>query len=183
MTHSDKFINHLKGFAPSDEKATGDRAALATLRRALTGKPSDVVRTFQYIGDRLPPSQKAQDLYILVAGLFASHPQSTDQGNLGMHLAALRDAALRENNVARATMLDKRLSAMLQVRSSHLGPHLRRMISFLKQGEIPVNWGQLLRDLRNWDDPRGYVQYHWASAFWGERRSDQSQPSDAGIQE
>jgi len=185
MTHSDEFINYLKSFVPSDdgERASGNRAALATLRRALTGKPSDVVRTFQYIGDWLPPGQKAQDFYILVAGLFASHSQSTDHGNLGMHLAALRDVALRENDAARAMMLDKRLAAMLQVRSSHLGPHLRRMISFLKQGGIPVNWSQLLRDLRHWDDPQGYVQYRWALAFWGERRSDRSQSSNTGIQE
>ncbi|MEN6479303.1 MAG: type I-E CRISPR-associated protein Cse2/CasB [Anaerolineales bacterium] len=184
--HSDVFIAYLQRFAENtgdEETPKIDRAALATLRRSLSGQPRDVVRTFRYIGQLLPRQREAQDLYVLIAGLFAMHPMNTAEGNLGDHLAMLRDAVKAEGHNGRADTIDKRLAAMLQVRRPHLRPHLLRMITFLKAGQVPVNWALLLRQLGNWDDPSGWVQRSWATSFWGSQNADSARRSSSMSQQ
>lgn len=34
--------------------------------------------------------------------------------------------------------------------------------------QAPINWAQLLADLRGWEDPQGRVQMAWAREFWRE---------------
>lgn len=139
-----------------------NRAALAALRRALSGNPRYITDTFQYIGYYLPVHPQAQDNYILVGALFAYHPETTTEGNLGAHFAELR-----RRLPDRADALERRFSAMLKAHPDDLTSHLRAAVGLLKGQEIPVNWYQLLYDVSHWGHIDRFVQRQWANAFWG----------------
>jgi CRISPR system Cascade subunit CasB len=157
--HMDEFIKHLQTLAKPDQE---DRAALAALRRAVSGNPRYIFDTFQYIGAYLPSQPQAQDDYVLVAALFAYHPQGCEEGNMGAHFAALSAV-----NPERKQALERRFSAILKAHPDDLAYHLRAAVSLLKSNGIPVNWRQLLYDMRHWGYFDRFVQRDWATAFWG----------------
>jgi CRISPR system Cascade subunit CasB len=142
-----------------------DRGALAALRRGLGRPPGTAAETFRYVEPWLGEKRSAEReaAYYLVASLFALHPLSTGEGNLGAHLARTRSEGGEE-------ALERRFTALLAAHPDDLPDYLRQAVSFLKSKEVPVNWNELLWDLLNWDnkrdDPRASVQKKWASAFW-----------------
>lgn len=142
-------------------RASEDRAALATLRRALSGRDADVLRAFRYVGYQLPSYPKDQDTCILVSALFALHPQEGGNGNMGNHLARLRRAD--EN---KAQSIEHKFTALVTAQRDDLGTRLRQVVSLLEAGQIPVDWSKLLHDLDYWDHEDRFVQRQWASAFW-----------------
>ena len=155
--HIEGYIAHLKALVKEE-----NRAALAALRRALSGNPRYITDAFQYIGRYLPSYRRGQDAYILVGALFAYHPQVAEKGNMGNHFAALRG-----KNPEREKAFERRFSAMLKAHPDDLAYHLRAAVSLLKSNEIPVNWPQLLRDVLRWGHPERFVPRDWAAAFWG----------------
>lgn len=162
--HIQDFVNHLRALAEAD-----DRAALAALRRAWNGEQRDIIGTFRYVGRYLLPYQQVQDDYVSIAALFAYHPQSCEEGSMGTHFAALR-----ATNPEREQALERRFSAMLKAHPDDLSHHLRAAVSLLKSNKppIPVNWYQLLWDVRHWGYPGHFVQRRWATAFWGQAADD-----------
>jgi CRISPR system Cascade subunit CasB len=165
--HIERFITHLQSLV---EKK--DRAALAVLRRALSGNPRYVTDTFQYIGWYLPEGQREQDAYILVGALFAYHPQSTPEGNMGNHFAALRQRWEKAHK--RTESLERRFNGLLRAHPDDLTPHLRSATSLLERDEVPVNWERLLYDVCYWGHFDRFVQRDWANAFWS--RSMEEEP-------
>ena len=107
--------------------------------------------------------------YYLLASLFAYHPDAGGGGNIGHHFARTRDP--NSDNIA----IERRFTALLSAHSQDLHFYLRQAVSFLKSKEVPVNWPQLLADLRGWSHPDSYVQHAWARAFWG-RPPTEGQP-------
>lgn len=162
------FIAYLQSLAERQE-----RGALAALRRGLGQPPGTVAETFRYVepwlGEKRSPAREAA--FYLVASLFALHPKSTPQGNMGAHLAQTRSEGGKD-------ALERRFTALLAAHPDDLPFYLRQSVSFLKSKEEPVNWNELLWDLQNWDekrdDPRKSVQKKWASAFWS--RPNQPNP-------
>lgn len=156
------FIVHLQNLANQN-----DRGVLASLRRGLGQPPGSVPEMFRYVVPFLPanPRRSQESAYYLVGALFAFHPKSCDEGNLGSHLARARD----ENN---ADALERRFTVLLTAHPDDLPGYLRQIVSFLKSKDIPVNWEQLLRDLQNWDHPdgRAAAQKRWAGSFWSRRQ-------------
>jgi CRISPR system Cascade subunit CasB len=150
------FISRLQALAEGQE-----RGALAALRRGLGQPPGAAAEMFRYVEPYLPEKRSAvqEAAYYLVASLFALHPKSTGQGNMGTHMAAARTG----NDDA----LERRFTALLSTHPDDLPEHLRHIISFLKSKEQPVNWNQLLWDLQHWDNENHSVQKRWAAAFWG----------------
>lgn len=154
------FIAYLQSLAEKEE-----RGALAALRRGLGQTPGTVADTFRYVepwlGERRSATREAA--FYLVASLFAFHPVSTNQGNMGTHMAQARTEANED-------ALERRFTVLLAAHVDDLPNYLRQAISFLKSKEVPINWDELLWDLQNWeekrDDPRRSVQKKWASAFW-----------------
>jgi len=138
-----------------------NRAALATLRRALSGQLEDTLRAFQHIGYSLPSREHDQDTGILIGALFALHPREGGGGNMGDHVAALRRAD--ENKTQSA---ERWFTALITSHRDDLPTALRQIIGLLESGQIPVNWAQLLYDLDYWDHEQHFVQRQWASAFW-----------------
>ena len=113
-----------------------------------------------------------ESAFYLVAALFALHPQSTEFGNMGAHMAKTRTESGED-------ALERRFTALLSAHPDDLPDYLRQAISFLKSKEEPVNWTQLLWDLQSWDkrdDPKTSVQKKWARSFWGGRQIPE--PSD-----
>jgi len=165
----ERYINRLQTLA---EPETENRAALAALRRALSGNPRYVTDTFQHIGWYLPDSQREQDAYVLVGALFAYHPQSASEDNLGAHFATLRKRW--EKAQKRTESLERRFNGLLRAHPDDLTSHLRSAISLLKRDEVPVHWEQLLYDVCYWGHFNRFVQRDWANAFWGQ--SAQKEP-------
>lgn len=136
-----------------------NRAMLAELRRGLGRKPGEAPGMFPYVVPFVHDQYDEGNLY-LIASLFALHPSLTSNGNMGDHLHALK-AALGDDAAT-----TRRFVQLLNRSRSDLDIPLRQHISILKAKEIPINWNQLLSDIRNWDHPARYVQKRWASAYW-----------------
>jgi CRISPR system Cascade subunit CasB len=160
MTDSrvEAFINFLARLA--DEE---NRGALAALRRGLGRRPGEAPTMFPYVVPYLPnlPAPEQEAAYYAVAALFALHPTTCQQGNLGNHLAS----CIKDEN-ARAA-IERRFVALLNCHPDDLPDHLRQSISFLRSNEKPVNYTQLLTDLLLWSHPERIVQRRWATGFWG----------------
>lgn len=168
MTQPHNFVTYLETLAD-------DRAARAALRRGLGQPPGTVPDMFPYIVRRLPntvhPGSWEERCYYLIAALYAWHPVSAGTGNLGDHFARTLDPDPGRNEAT-----ERRFTALLTAHPDDLHFHLRQAISFLRsRDEIPVNWHQLMWDLRDWGYPeqRNRVQRRWAGQFW-RRRSDSS---------
>lgn len=160
---SERFAAFLRGLAD-----TNDRAALANLRRGLGRPPGEEPAMHRHVAPWAGSerSRWAEDVYYLVAALFALHPASWDRqagpSNLGASFARLRDA---ESNSPEG--VERRFTNLLGVDAEDLHLHLRHAVSLLKSKDIPVDWARLLNDLRWWIHEDRWVQRRWARAFWG----------------
>ena len=159
-TKKHPFISYL-------QKHAEDRAMMAALRRGLGAEPGDpeTVGMFQYVVPWINEWYEEADMY-MIAALFALHPASVSIGNVGDHLRRLAT----DEGSAEAT--ERRFVQLLRTRRDTLEPRLRQQISILKSKDTPVNWHQLMADLRNWDHPDRFVQRHWAGAFWRAGQSE-----------
>jgi CRISPR type I-E-associated protein CasB/Cse2 len=163
-----RFAAHLEELRDQHE----GRAAMAALRRALGKALGEAPEAARYILPWLPSqlSESEERAYSLVACLFASH-------QIGWHAGAatkeLRNFGASMRLLARATTsggADRRFIAMLTSSLEDLPEHLRHAVNLLKSRSdpIPVDWPQLIADLRRWGDDSRRVQGEWARAFWGE---------------
>ncbi len=164
------FITYLKSLVEKD-----DRGALASLRRGLGQPPGITPEMYRYVIPYLPenPPKWQEQSFYLIAALFASHPKSTNKGNLGNHLA---NARTEGNEQA----LERRFTALLSAHPDDLPDYLRQTISLLKSKEVPVNWSELLYNLQSWSHPKygDVVRKKWAIGFWGYRSSEKEKPSE-----
>ncbi len=163
-----RFLDYLMGLRES-----GDRGALASLRRGLGYAPGEAVEMYPYVMPYLPADVQDWeiDAAFLIAALFAYHPDPGGVGNMGDHFRQARDPQGDD------TALERRFSVLLAAHPDDLPFHLRQAVSFLKsrQRAVPVNWPQLLRDVLAWGHPDRYVQRQWARAFWGYRAAPSSE--------
>lgn len=152
---SNAFIDHLLSISD-------DAAAKANLRKGLGRPIGTVAEVHPHVAPYLPSklSYGQEDLYYVVASLFATHPKNRKSDeSFGRTLARL--ASTLESKT-----LDNRLVALLNSPAEDLAVHLRHMISLLKAAEIPVDWRQLHHHLLSWDHPKSWVQRRWARDFW-----------------
>lgn len=166
------FIRYLQKLAEGR-----DRGALASLRRGLGQPPGTVAEMYRYVEPYIGiDARYKDDTYYLIATLFAFHPKSTEEGDMGKHMAAAR----YEGN---EDALERRFTALLAAHTDDLPEYLRQAVSFLKSKEIPVNWNQLLKDLQAWGHEGRYVQKKWARSFWGRRQLSQpeNQSDEKGV--
>ena len=163
MTHP--FITYLKSLAESD-----NRGPLAALRRGLGQPPGIVAEMYRYVVPWLPEnvSDSQEAAYYLVASLFAFHPVSSSQGNMGTHMAKTRSL------IGSDEAIDRRFTALLAAHPEDLPVYLRQAVSYLKSNDIPVNWNKLMSDLQRWGNPDRIVQKSWAGEFW--RRAEKKKP-------
>ena len=156
-----------------------DLGALAALRRGLGRLPGSEPAMYPYVarwagGER---SRWREDVYYLVAALFAFHPMSwpKEDGrwytNLGASFADLAGGDPRVNS-------ERRFSALLNAHRDDLHVHLRHAMSIMKANNIPVDWFRLFHDLAGWNREDRRVQQHWANAYWGAELSSDANPGE-----
>lgn len=164
-TREAEFIRWLQGLNEEQEGREGkkrpkERAVLATLRRGLGKAPGTAIEMYPYLMPFGPwESEWEMKSYFMVAALFASHPAPGGTGSMGSTMAAVKSATGSES-------IEKRFVALLNAHPDDLYRHLRHAVSLAKSKEIPVNWGQLLRDIKDWPSTTGIVQRRWARDFW-----------------
>jgi CRISPR system Cascade subunit CasB len=167
-----QFVAHLQRLQERE-----DRGALAALRRGLGKPPGGAPEMFPYV---IPHTQGLsawrEDHFLLVAALFALHPVSTPEGNIGDTFADVR----RRRGAAEAEdSLEKRFVALLNCHGDDLPNHLRHTVALARTAEVPVNWGRLLADLGAWDHPGRYVQRDWARSYWRPHTREARPEADA----
>lgn len=138
---------------------------LAALRRGLGKPPGTAFETYPVVIPCLKRlgamSRYDEELYYLVASLFALHPQSATEGNLGEHLANLFDP-----KDGPSTSLERRFVALLASHPDDLYRTLEQAIKLLRSNNIPVCWHNLVWHLKYWDDSNHWIQKRWADGFW-----------------
>ncbi len=164
------FITYLESLRGSKD----ERAAFAALRRGLGRAPGTEPAMFPYIVQWLPTvcPQWNEEMYYLIAALFAYHPKEGGVGNLG---AAFKTAAQGESDT---TAIERRFTALLAADTEDLHFYLRQAVSFLKSKDVAINWQQLFADVLRWQ--YGQVQKQWAYKFWG--RGGEGKENDSADQ-
>lgn len=101
----------------------------------------------------------------LVAALYATHPEETNQGNLGSTCRFIdkkKDGGVSSDDKLSPT--ERRFQQLLAAETGQeLSERVTRMILQAKAFGISVNYDQLEKDLRYWGDR---TRREWASAFW-----------------
>lgn len=138
--------------------------------------------------------------YFHVASLFAYYHQRRSwhhaadirktERNFGASLRLLDEQRRKEGNAGeaqeRSKSLEKRITALLMSRRADLPERLRHAIALLKAEKIPIDWVQLLEDLKWWDadysrrsssNPVPSVQRRWANSFWRVTPFDAEKPA------
>jgi CRISPR system Cascade subunit CasB len=162
----ERFVEYLEKLHSAE-----DRAALAALRRSLGKTPGEAAEAHRYVL-HFHPAVWEEPAYYLVAGLFALHPASwrREAGDKRPTNFGASFAWLRSNTDSDS--IERRFVALLDCHENDLAEHLRHAVSLLRSKEIPVNWAQLLKDLRNWNHEDRFAQRSWARSFWGSSQSE-----------
>lgn len=153
----ENFISYLENFVRKD-----DRAALAHLRRGLGRE--NAAEMFPYISgwtaNLYPKDENAYFLVASLIGLYPTNSWKSDEkyNNLGNSLSFLKEES---------GSIERRFVALLNADEEDLPHHLRQIVSILKSKDAPINWLQLLRDIKYWSADNNNVQREWAKGFWG----------------
>ena len=141
---AERYVAHLEALAKRE-----DRASLARLRRASGKPPGTVPEALPLIVPFLPGDQHEHWAYFVLGPLFAMHPESAHEGNMGTTYRGFGDHE----------SASKRFVALLNCHEDELATHLRQAISLAKSKQIPVNYRQLLKDIINCTQPNRVVQH------------------------
>lgn len=107
---------------------------------------------------------RAREDYFLIAMLSTQATHQTGVGNLGASLQRLRRQALQGG--ARSELYDEVLALLLGTDREGLNAQLTVQIQRLSTANIPVDFGQLLRDVLFWTAEGETVQRRWAEAYY-----------------
>ncbi|MER7369320.1 type I-E CRISPR-associated protein Cse2/CasB [Nonomuraea wenchangensis] len=167
-----RFVTHLYGLHSKLESGSAyqvseARRTLAQLRRSLSG-PQAAAEAYATVFPFDPPHAE-QQAWILVAGLFALHPQARPAPN--------RDRQSRSLGRSMRTLADRRPSTerrfdqLLAVDPPSMPYYLRQAIRLLAAENVPLDYYRLLEDLVTITDPRAdpervhRVRLYWASDY------------------
>lgn len=159
------FIGRLVKLADPDDP---DRATLAHLRRGID-RPIDLtLGRAGWLFAAVPGDDPDLDAAVLVAGLFAWVRGKCPHAAGGSVGAAFGAGLTTEQRQQR----EKRFVDLLDTDRTELPYKLRQVLTLLARDAGPLDWVQLLWDVRAWDHPGRPVQRRWARGFWA--------PSSAG---
>ncbi len=167
------FIKYLYSLAE-----TGNRGALADLRRGLSGQPGTSPAMFQYVAPWVPDDARntwKEKVYYIIASLFAYYQAggsgkqlSTDRGNFGEHCRRLKDMQ------AQSASFEARFTNLLKAHRDDTPTLIKQILSLLRGEDIPINWEQLFYDLQYWNSSSQSVQRQWANGYWQYQSKEQS---------
>ncbi|MCA9525488.1 MAG: type I-E CRISPR-associated protein Cse2/CasB [Myxococcales bacterium] len=147
-------IDHLRRLAKSE-----DRAALSELRASLG--QDQPIRALRHVLPRLRAgaTRREEDDALLLAGLFALHPES---GSASL-ATALKIVKQRRDSES----IEDRFRALLSADRDDLAAHLRHAVTLAATESISLDWPDLLAALRGWDHESNWKRREWARDFWG----------------
>lgn len=143
------------GGPPANAKA---RATLAILRRG-AGKEFDADTFGWVLKGGIPRSEKDENDGMLVATLFALHPDHLDGVSLGDAMRTLQEQSVGDSP-------ERRFTTLLDTRRADLPARLRHTVKLLRSKGIPLDWLQFLDDLSRWNSVHRSVQRRWSRDFW-----------------
>ncbi len=157
-----RFAKELQALVDKEERGT-----LAALRRGLGKPPGVVAEMHPFVLRWVAPGATSwqEESWYLVASLFAIHqkPWWPAEGKPGNNLGA---SFARLARAVDSKSIERRFIAMLNCDADDLPQHLRHAVSLLGSHDVPVDFAQLLRDLRGWNADSRWVQRNWARSFW-----------------
>lgn len=99
-----------------------------------------------------------------VAALYATHPSETDRGNVGTTWRRIERIRGDKRDDEKISATERRFQHLLSAeKGQELFERISRMVLMAKACDIPINYVQLEKDLRFWNDR---TKIEWASAFW-----------------
>ena len=99
-----------------------------------------------------------------IAGLYATHPENTDKGNFGATCKLIESKRDKPRNDEKLTPTERRFQHLLAAEpGQELFNRTIRMILMAASQGVPVNYRQLEKDLRYWNDR---TRADWAASFW-----------------
>lgn len=186
LSTEQEFIKYLESLVNNK-----DRGAIANLRRGLGKPPGSVPQMDRYVLKFVSEDSRVEqeEPYYLVAALFGFWHQGKDKvisdppPNLGSSLRSLVNSEAGSGNRDEVEKrIEKRLVALLNCHRDDLPEHLRQIVSLLKSKDVPINWAQLLSDIKHWEWDDRTVQKAWARAFWiGSRKREESKAARAEV--
>ena len=90
-----------------------------------------------------------------VAGLYAHHPEETQDGNFGTTCRQLS---------SEHSSFDMRFRRLLACDKEDIGEHLRPVVLAAKAKGVRINFEKLFTDLTFWGEK---VKARWAKEYWG----------------
>lgn len=106
-----------------------------------------------------------KEIPAFVAGLFATHPEVSSNGNFGATCKAIeqkRDD--KRGDDSKLTPTERRFQHLLSAeRGDELNDRVLRMVLMAKSQGVAVNYEKLLHDLQYWGDR---TKTEWAASFW-----------------
>jgi CRISPR type I-E-associated protein CasB/Cse2 len=152
-----------------------DRGASVELRRLLTPAPVPTRAYWQLD----PPSQVwPRELPMWLAGLAATRPRSIarprrEPERPGQALRRARDLIVRERRGS-AVAFERQVSELLTCHPDDLRRDLVPVMELAQRVGVRFDYGVLLLDLSQWDDPTRRVQRRWAEDLWAPRTEKSS---------
>lgn len=183
-----RYVSFLNLLAQSKEKTKessriNERAILARFRESIrTGSSIELYKYIQKYIEELPDElsnfekEKIEETYLLIAGLFGLYPSPSwnskgDYNNLGKSFyeyeKKVNNGKKRSKDDLSTTGTEKRFMALLKANEEDLPEYLKQSIQLLSSKDVPINWFQLIRDIKNWSNEKTNVQRSWAKGFWG----------------
>lgn len=146
-----------------------ERAELAELRRSLAFEAGNYPRVYRIVQEftKHASGRFEEDMFYFVAGLFALVERPTpdkpiphlETRNLGLSIAELFVVRRKSKSI------EDRFIALLDADTDQLQYRLRQMVALLKD-TAPIDWSELLRDLKYWNTESKTTQRRWAKSFY-----------------
>jgi CRISPR system Cascade subunit CasB len=176
------FVTYLYGLcagldSTNPRRAAESRQVLARLRRSFAG-PRQEAEAYDVVFAHDPP-QAEQEVWLLVAGLFALHPLRRPSGPQRSLGAAMSVLAQRRGESA-----NRRFVQLVSVDRHSLPHYLRQAVQLLRTESVPLDYEKLLTDLVRFlsdnsrDDDAYRVRLNWARDFHIRPRPER--PGDTG---
>jgi len=177
------FVSYLYGLrtgleSTNPRRAAESRQALARLRRSFAG-PRQEAEAYDVVFAHDPP-QAEQEVWLLVAGLFALHPQPHPRKLARRSLGAAMGILVQR----RGESVNRRFVQLVSVDPNGLPHYLRQAVQLLRAESVPVDYDQLLNDLlvllrdSSRDDAAYRVRLSWARDFHIPQRTERPRSAD-----
>lgn len=143
------------------EERKENKGFMANLRCALVDTKR--MRAYPYLArfDGVGDHHRAKVVQT-IAGLYALHPNTTNQGNMGDTCRRLCGSEEKPWDEEPGPIA-KRLQHLLAAERDEICNRVVRIILRAKSQEIPINYEQLENDLLYWGDKK---KNSWAMNFW-----------------